>query len=239
MNTFRRGMSGVYYLDPGARVMPPAPPQGAAIVRAPATAGPNGRRMTYEEALAQDILQRNQTRAGTNHALPWQGVIPSNFFTEAGRARVQRPPWLDMPASGQSFSWDHIQGAPPAQVILPVIGAQVVLVQFRVPARNNGVIRLIANELITGTAWQGTGKVIWQILADRVPIQNYEAIVSSFGTTAAPGHTGGPLIISESQLIQLVLNNVSLAPAGQVLQGLLGGYYYPIEAEPDGGAWVN
>lgn len=240
MRSMRRGLSGVFYFDP---ITAPGSgsPAGAAVqlapIRVPATAGANGRRMSYEEAAAQDLLRRNQTAAGTNHALGKQGVIPSNIFSN-DRVKVEKAPWIDPPASAQSYSHDHIENAQPAQVLLPAIGAQVVVVQFRVPQRRNGVIKWIANEFIGGAAWQGTGALVWQILADGVPIQNYEAIVSSFGTAAAPG-VRAPILISESQLIQLILKNVSILPGGQVLTGLLAGWNYPIESEPPGGSWAT
>lgn len=236
----RVGLGGVFVAEPGDFPVNNGGPHPAANAAGYNSAIPQaGRRATWEEAMAQFFAERLHTPDGSNQLAGKCGTVgfPKNSFQDTGELRVIQPPWIRIPASGASYTKDHIENSAPAQVLLPAVGFSVVVVQFTVPPRRNGVIQWIANEFIGGAAWQGTGSLVWQILADGVPIQNYESIVSSYGTSAAPG-VRAPILISESQLIQLVLNNVAVVPAGQVLTGLLSGWFYPIEAEPAGGGWM-
>ena len=236
----RRGLSGVFFAVPaetpswspapslanqsrdskGADTPPPRP-----AMRAPATIGTSGRRMTYEEALAQQILQMNQTIDGSNHLAASSEIIirpPTSDrngrnFNDALRSRLP-------------FTYMGIQGQAPAQILLPAIGAAQVVVSFTCPARQNGEIEFVANQFVGGGWTEGSGTIIWQVLIDGVPVQGYDAILGSMGSTASPGWLGkGAIQFSEGQLVQLRVTNVSIPAAAQVLLGLLRGHFEPVD----------
>ena len=230
----RRGMSGVFFVGVDSSPQPggsPTPPPPRTIVRAPATVTGSGRRMTYEEGVAQQILQMSQTVDGANHigdffdkilGSPengWNGKEPS----DGSRARLP-------------FTYMGIQGQAPAQILLPAIGAAQVVVSFTCPRRQNGEIEFIANQFVGGGWTEGTGSIIWQVLIDGVPVQGYDAILGSLGTTASPSWLGkGVIQFSENQLVQLRVTNVSIAVAGQILLGLLRGHFEPVDSSSPSG----
>ena len=187
--------------------------------------------MTAEEAMAQELLRRHRTVNG-NLLAESAGIDLSRVITSTGRIRVEKEPSIDMPLSGHPYTFMGVQGVAPAQVLLPAIGASVIVVGFTVPSRSNGTIEFIANQYVGGGWVEGSGGIIWQVLADAVPVQGYDAILGSLGATSNPGSLGrSPIRIFENQLIQLNLKNVSVAAAGQVLLGLFRGHFYSIEQE--------
>lgn len=220
-------MSGVFYVgavsSPQAE-RPQSPPPPRTIVRAPATVNGSGRRMSYEEGVAQQILQMNQTVSGTNHIGDFSEETPGP--AENGRGEG------DGRASRLPFTYMGIQGQAPAQILLPAIGAAQVVVSFTCPRRQNGEIEFVANQFVGGGWTEGTGSIIWQILIDGIPVQGYDSILGSLGTTASAGWLGkGAIQFSENQLVQLRVTNVSIAVAGQILLGLLRGHFEPIDTK--------
>ena len=225
----RRGMSGMFVVGPeeaGVRRKTSAPSAVGTISRAP-TGSSSGRRMTYEEGLAQQILGMNQTVAGTNHLAKSSGIIPGPAATDRNGKSSN-----DGSGSRLPFTYMGIQGTAPAQILLPAIGVAQVVVSFTCPRRYNGEIEFVANQYV-GAGWtEGSGSVIWQVLIDGVPVQGYDSILGALGSTASPGWLGkGAIRFSENQLIQLRLTNVSIVPAGQILLGLLRGHFEPIDTK--------
>jgi len=136
---------------------------------------------------------------------------------------IQKAAFLEMPPDGVPFNEAAYVD------LLPVAAGAAVVLQFTVPQGYNGSIKWIGNNFV-GAGWtEGTGALVWQILADGQPIRNFENIVGSLGSPASPSETA-VVRIYETQTIQLVCTNVSIgAPAGQLLGGRLSGWYYPIE----------
>ena len=242
----RRGLSGAYFVNPnetGGRLVP-SEVEGsqepglsraksrevrrkASAPSAVSSTPRTGRRMTYEEGLAQQILQLNQTVAGTNHLATAAGTIPGPAETERNGKGA-----TDGSGSRMPFTYMGIQGTAPAQILLPAVGAVQVVASFTCPRRYNGEIEFVANQYV-GAGWtEGSGSIIWQILIDGVPVQGYDAILGSMGSTASPGWLGkGAIQFSENQLIQLRVTNVSIGPAGQILLGLLRGHFEPVDTK--------
>jgi len=134
---------------------------------------------------------------------------------------VEKEAFLEMPGDGVPFNQA-------AYVTIPAIGATGVVLQFTVPQGYNGSIKWLGNNFV-GAGWtEGTGALVWQLLADGQPIRNFENIVGSLGSPASPSETA-VIRIFETQLISLVCENVSVVAAGQLLGGRLSGWYYPIE----------
>ena len=152
---------------------------------------------------------------------------PTQAAPGSGTA-IHRLPFINyMPPEGVEFR-EH------AYVTIPAIGVQEIVVQFKVPKGYNGVINYLANEYVGGGFVQGSGGVTWTIYKDfqgLIPAPNFQLIVASLGVVANPSKLNG-IRIKEGQLVTLVVNNVTVIPAGQLIGGLLGGYFYPIDLEP-------
>jgi hypothetical protein len=140
--------------------------------------------------------------------------------------RLISAPWLVFPPDGESFHQA-------AGIVIPAItvGVYTVVVQIICPPGRNGVINQIANEYIGAGFTDYGGAIIWQILRNPGPgitaaERNYQAITASLGTTVAPTKIA-PIRIFENDVIQLVVTNVAVVPAGQIIAGLFGGYFYP------------
>jgi hypothetical protein len=144
---------------------------------------------------------------------------------------VQKAAFLEMPADGVPFN-------EAAYVNLTAVGATAVILSFQVPQGYNGVIKWIGNNFV-GAGWtEGTGALVYQILADGQPIRNMENIIGSLGSPASPSETA-PIRIFEQQTIELVCLNVDVSPAGpsgQLLGGRLSGWYYPVDYDTQGEA---
>jgi hypothetical protein len=114
-------------------------------------------------------------------------------------------------------------------VAIPAVGVTAAIITFKVPGGMNGVIRRMGNNFIGAGFQDGSGNLVWQILADGQPIRNHQNILGSLGNPANPAETD-PIRVYEGQTISLVVTNVAVAPvAGQLSGGRLSGYYYPIE----------
>lgn len=154
--------------------------------------------------------------------------VPGNDPETGGPdyAPVQKPPWNERPAAGESFS-------PAATVALPAVGATSTIVQFTVPKGRSGVIDRIANQLLAGGGWvDGNGDLVWQIVINGVPVKNYEAIVAQLGLVQAPSEIA-PIRLRENDVVKLTVTNVALGVVGgQLIGGRLGGWYYPKELDP-------
>lgn len=130
--------------------------------------------------------------------------------------------------SVDSESFDVCTGAN-----LPSVGAQAVVVQFTVPEGRNGIIKRFGNVYIGSGFADFSGSLQWQLLLDNTPVPNYENILASLGATANPAEVSS-IRIKENQLVQLVINNISLIVGGAASGGRIGGWFYPVEEEPEG-----
>jgi hypothetical protein len=136
-----------------------------------------------------------------------------------------------MPAGGEDFEAN-------SYVALPAIGASAVVVSVPIPDGRMAMVKRIANVFVGGGFQEGQGGVIWQILLDGTNALNpvvapfFDNIVASLGTVAAPSTIDG-IRVREGNLLQLIVKNVSIVLAGQFIGGRLGGYFYPVELDPD------
>ena len=144
-------------------------------------------------------------------------------------AIIRLPVTNYMPDRGEDFERA-------AYVAIPAVGASAVVVQFKVPEGRNGMIKRIANVFVGGGFTEGQGGIVWQIFQDFTPgggvvAPDFDNIVASLGSVNNPSNIDG-IRIKENQLVTLLVKNVSIVVAGQVIGGRLGGYYYPIDLEP-------
>jgi len=119
-----------------------------------------------------------------------------------------------------------------AYVNLPAIAASADIIVFTVPAGFHGIIKRLGNNFVGGGFQEGAGGVVWQILADGVAIPNYDKILASLGTIYAPTEVSS-IRVREGQKIELLVNNINIAVAGQLCGGRLGGWFYPVDQEPE------
>lgn len=177
---------------------------------------------TFQEAMLEVVKQKRRTLADQQGDLD---RIASAFGN--GDIMVEKRPWVDMPAGGESFR--QLSGN---NILLPAVSAQIVVVTFTVPRGKNGVITVLANQF-TGGGWtEGTADLIWRLQADGMPFPNYNSMNASLGSLSAPQDLrGDPIRLYENQLIELIAVNVSLIVGPSPLLGLVGGRFYPIDQE--------
>jgi hypothetical protein len=230
-----RGMAGDFVTDwdsPIGRGSPPATPPPGPIEGL-------GRNLSAEEATATAILRdivppagiaaaavnaRGLGNGGSSRAGAGGG---NSALTPTGQIEVVDRPWLMMPAAGQGFMQPNI-----AAVVLGAIGTTTVVVTFTVPRRKNGSIEWISNQFVGGGWTEGNGALIWRVLADGIPVQGFDFIISSIGSMSNPADLRmSPIRIYENQVITLVVQNVAVVAAGQFLLGQLRGKLFPIEQE--------
>lgn len=158
-------------------------------------------------------------------------TLPSSV-SKAGRPRSL--PWIDPPAGSQPFQFF----IPAATPLGPIAGGVQVVIVFQVPAGRNGVIAQIANEYNGGGWQQGDGNLAWQILVDGFPVQGFDNILSSLGTTAIPGDmkVRRQIVVRENQVVQLTANNIGVVGNG-FLVGMLAGYFWPL-AQQEESIWL-
>jgi hypothetical protein len=167
---------------------------------------------------------------------------PAATLSNSPRNIIQLPVQNFMPAQGEAFEITAPQaGAPAGGVPLPAVGTTAIVVSFTVPNGRNGFIRRIANVVVGGGFTDFSGGAVWQIILDlrdptfllgvNVVAPHFDNITASLGSASNPSTFDG-LRIQEKQLVALVVKNVSIPVAGQIVGGRLGGSFYPIPLEP-------
>jgi hypothetical protein len=124
-------------------------------------------------------------------------------------------------------------------VAIPAEGAGAVVVAIKVPQGRNGIITQLANVFIGAGFQEGAGLITWQLYLDgsqNPPLvaPYFNNIVASLGPVYNPAQLAGGISVKENQLVQLVVANANpgVPVAGQLIGGLLGGYFYPKQLEP-------
>lgn len=164
-------------------------------------------------------------------------VTPKNPYIVTQQSPVIAPPENAFPF------------LPNGSATLPDIGETRVICFGVVPPNFSGVIWRVANYTVTGpgiagwtpgtppvdpdTGLANEGCLIWQILKNNVPYQYLPNILIAIGLTEnGGGRLQVGLRLHANDKIALVVKNVSLAPQGQILVGMLNGYIYPQNQDP-------
>jgi len=157
---------------------------------------------------------------------------------ETAQILLQLPVTNFMPPQGVEFRYHSGQN-------LPAIGVTVNVIQFTVPKGMNGIINRLAN-IVDGAGYQDfSGSTLWQLFTDLASgtlAANFGSfnpatgqingsLSASLGSIASPAKLNG-IRIRENQLVTLQFTNVALGVAGQIVGGVLGGYFYPASLEP-------
>jgi hypothetical protein len=138
-----------------------------------------------------------------------------------------------MPLEGEEFRFVNYITIPAQN------GLQTVVVSFTVPQGRNGIINRLANVFVGGGFQEGQGLITWQLAMDDtnstnpIIVPNFDEINASLGTVYNPAILNG-IRVKENQLVALTVENevAGVVPAGQLIGGLLGGYFYPVDLEP-------
>lgn len=144
--------------------------------------------------------------------------------------RILRLPLQNyMPAEGREFRYA-------ADVGIPNQGASAIVVQFKVPQGFNGFINRLKAVYVGGGFEEGQGLIIWTLYQD---FQQSTVMPGFNNITAAIGGPNGPevmngLKVKQNQLVTLQVSNSNpgVVPAGQLIGGIIGGYFYPVSIEP-------
>lgn len=139
---------------------------------------------------------------------------------------LQLPSHNFMPAKGTAFNRA-------TYITIPAKGDTAAVVTFVVPDGKNGVIDQIANNFVGGGFEDGSGAIVWRVMLDDIPAPGLEEMIASLGNPAAPSRTA-PVRIFEGQTIELLVENINIIPAGQLIGGRLSGWFYPKDSEEKG-----
>lgn len=136
-------------------------------------------------------------------------------------------PWVVPPPDAESFVITAGLAIPAQD------GAFHAVCLVAVPDGRNGVLTQLANVFVGGgfTDYQG-GLIQWRLERNPAPgiataERNYDSIIASLGSATNPHKLPGGIRIFEDDVMQLSVKNIGVAPAGQFIGGLLGGWFYP------------
>lgn len=140
--------------------------------------------------------------------------------------RLISAPWLIEPPDAESF---HLA----AGIAIPAVSATVfsTVVTITCPPGRNGVLNRLANEFVGSGFVDFSGAIVYQLVRNpgsgiTTAERNYENITASLGLVQNPAKISG-IRIFENDVIALVVRNNSIVPGGELIGGLLGGYFYP------------
>lgn len=158
---------------------------------------------------------------------------PANQDTtlqNSAAANTYQPPWIVPPAN-----FDPVDKI--GYVTIPAMGQSEIVVSYQVTRGREGVIKAYANNYIGDGFQEGSGNLYWQYLRNGNPIKFYEKVLASLGRVESPTEHPSGFRIFDNDLIQIVVFNVSINPAGQLIGGRLLGWQYPKKSQ-DPRAWV-
>jgi hypothetical protein len=138
------------------------------------------------------------------------------------------PPWLYPTARSRNLILSNA-------IPLPAVSAGVFtpIVSQIIDAGKNGVLKWFANQYVGGGFTDGSGALVWRLTIDGVPVPGFENIIVSLGTNQIPREIA-PVLLPAQKRITLAVTNVSIVPAGQIIEGGIAGWLYPLDEEPPG-----
>lgn len=131
-----------------------------------------------------------------------------------------------MPPGGKPFL---VEGG----IVIPAIGATATVISGIVPRGQNGFLRRFGNVFIGGGFTDFSGAVVWQILLDQVK----NVVAPGFDNIIVGHSVSNPLNldgihIMENSTFALIVKNISVVVAGQLIGGHFSGAFHPIPQEP-------
>ena len=143
----------------------------------------------------------NETDLQLQYLQQQQGIAlaQSEPPSDVAIAQVTEYPWVTPPPRFQAIDFQAI-------IDTPLVGSgDTDVLTFTVPRGFDGIIRRLSHNYTGGGFQQGSGGLVWRILANGRAIKNYDNILFEFGTLAVPRPTDG-IRIYENQFIEYVVN---------------------------------
>jgi hypothetical protein len=140
-------------------------------------------------------------------------------------------------------SGDAVGGVVSGSIALPAVGANAIVLQWKVPRGRNGRIThfgidVVANGGAAFTVGIVPPQLSFSFFLDASQgttgslFPDYENFSFLPGSTINPTQFADGLMIVENQLVTLVVNNLTLVKTTQFVAGRCIGYYYPKNREP-------
>lgn len=143
---------------------------------------------------------------------------PPTAEEAAGKVSVELPPWT-FP------TWDSLFFDRVGVVATPGLGLTSTIVTFAMPAGYDGVVRWLSNVFLGAGFTDGSGNLIWQVLRDAQPVEDYENITAQLGTLPIPTDTFIPVF--ENQIVSITITTVVLPGGGTSSGARLKGWRWP------------
>jgi hypothetical protein len=148
-------------------------------------------------------------------------IVPADPPT-AEDARISMP--VELPVwnfpSDDSLFFDRV-----GVIALPALGVTATIVTFTMPAGYSGVVRWLSNIFLGAGFTDGTGDLLWQVIRDGQPVEDYEAITAQLGTLPIPTDTF--ILVGENQTISITIRTVVAVGGGNSSGGRLKGWRWP------------
>jgi hypothetical protein len=156
-----------------------------------------------------------------NYLIPEGLLVPLDPPTAEDAAQttpIELPVW-NFP-SADSLFFDKVGVIP-----LPALGATATIIAFAMPAGYSGVVRWLSNIFLGAGFTDGTGDLIWQVVRDLQPVEDYEAITAQLGTLPIPTDTF--ILVGQNQTISITITTVVAVGGGNSSGGRLKGWRWP------------
>ena len=128
------------------------------------------------------------------------------------------PPW-NFPTWDSKF-FDRV-----GVIDLPALNATATIISFSMAPGYTGVVKWFSNIYLGGGFTDGSNNLIWKILIDGQPVEDYEAINAQLGTLPIPTDTFIP--VEENQTVSVTIT-VNVVPGGGAKTGArLKGWRWP------------
>lgn len=145
-------------------------------------------------------------------------VDPPSPDQMASSGLVDLPPWNFPPED--SLFFDRV-----GVVAMPLVGVTAQIVFFAMPAGYTGIVKWLSNIFLGAGFIDGSGDLLWQILRDAQPVEDYEAITAQLGTLPIPTDTFIP--VGENMTVSITIRNVGFLGGGASSGGRLKGWRWP------------
>jgi hypothetical protein len=160
----------------------------------------------------QSIYSQTQAVLGQGAAFGAQSLSESDLTGGM-------PPWIIPPAGADPFDATAV-------VNVGLVGVDATILTLLVPYGYDGVIKRFYHNYLGAGYMEGSGDLVWRILADGRPIKNFGNILTQMGSPTTPRVTDGIRIFTGQSITYVVSHpaNVILTDA---CTASLAGYYYP------------
>jgi hypothetical protein len=129
------------------------------------------------------------------------------------------PPWVIPPVGADPYDETAV-------ATIGVVGTTTTILSFLVPYGYDGVIKRFYHNYLGSGYLDGSGDLVWRILADGRPIKNFGNILTQMGNASTPRLIDGIRIFAGQTITYVVLHaaNPLLTDA---CTASLAGYFYP------------